>query len=157
MGKEIEKKFLVKNEGFKKNATHKLIRQGFLNKDPEIVVRIRVADDKAWLTIKGRNKGSSRDEFEYEIPKSDAVELLKLCEKPLIEKTRYYCTVKEKSWEIDVFTGENEGLILAEVELSDEMEQIEIPDWAGTEVTNDPRYYNNNLVLNPFQRWDTND
>ena len=157
MGKEIERKFLVINDDYKNGASQQFIQQGFLSTDANRVVRIRISGELAWITIKSKNAGITRAEFEYPIPKKDAVELLLLCEKPIIEKTRYKCKVGNKIWEVDNFAGENEGLVLAEVELSYENEPLKIPDWVGKEVTNDAKYYNNNLILNPFRHWKTED
>ncbi len=149
---EIEKKFLVK-EGIWRNQEGKKYRQGYLNSAKERIVRVRSVKDKGYLTIKGITVGASRMEFEYEIPRRDAEILLEICEKPLIEKIRY--TVKEGGfvWEIDEFLGENRGLIVAEVELESEDQQFPRPEWVGEEVTGDPRYFNSNLIKNPYTKW----
>jgi adenylate cyclase len=129
-------------------------RQGYLSSVNERVVRVRMAGDKAFLTIKGATLSLSRIEFDYPIPMADAAEMLdRLCERPLIEKTRYRQTVGGHIWEIDVFNGDNDGLIVAEIELSSETETFERPDWVAEEVSGDPRYFNNNLVVNPFKNW----
>ena len=148
MATEIERKFLI-TEGFSPDGEGTKYVQGYLGEGHDSVTRIRISGDKAYLTIKGRNSGISRQEFEYEIPVNEAEELLKLCRKPLIEKTRYHVKVGNHVWEVDEFHGANEGLWLAEIELSDENESFDLPDWAGKEVTGDPRYYNVNLVQKP--------
>ncbi len=155
MGKEIERKFLVKGEAWKKMAQGVMYRQGYLSTVKERVVRVRTIDDKGYLTIKGISKGISRLEFEYEIPLEDANKMLdELCERPLIEKARYKIEYSGLIWEVDEFFGDNEGLTLAEVELSDENQQIELPEWIGEEVSGDPRYFNSNLIKHPFKEWD---
>jgi CYTH domain-containing protein len=152
MATEIERKFRVK-EGTWRNEKGTEYRQGYLNSAKERIVRVRTIDDKGYLTIKGLTVGASRMEFEYEIPHQDAEILLVICEKPLIEKIRY--TVKKEGfvWEIDEFLGENRGLIVAEVELESEDQQFPRPDWVGEEVTGDPRYFNSNLITNPYSEW----
>jgi adenylate cyclase len=120
----------------------------------ERVVRVRIAGDRGSLTIKGVTTGIGRLEFEYPIPREEAAVLLdELCERPLIEKTRHREMFAGKTWEIDVFHGDNEGLVLAEIELASPAEPIELPPWAGREVSNDPRYFNNNLVAHPYKSW----
>ncbi len=114
---------------------------------------MRTINDKGYLTIKGLTVGASRLEFEYEIPRPDADQLLDICEKPLIEKTRYIVVEGEFVWEIDEFIGENEGLIVAEVELESEDQDFPRPAWVGKEVTGDPRYFNSNLIKNPYKMW----
>ncbi|MBU3917696.1 CYTH domain-containing protein [bacterium] len=154
MTKEIERKFLLKNDSWRENAVGTGFRQGYLPTRDECVVRVRIAGYNAYLTIKGRNVGISRLEFEYAIPVSEADSMLdKLCVKPIIEKTRYNVSHEGLLWEIDVFTGENEGLILAEIELNTEEQQIQLPEWIGEEVSEDPKYYNSNLVKNPYCNW----
>ena len=154
MGQEIERKFLLANDGWRENATGTVFRQGYLSTDPDRNVRVRIKGEKAFLTIKGRTEGVSRLEFEYEIPLDEAQDLLDtLCHKPLIEKTRYKVHIDGLVWEIDEFEGENRGLILAEVELESEDQAFERPSWLGREVSDDTRYYNSNLVANPFSRW----
>jgi len=153
MATEIERKFLVK-EGPWREASAKTYRQGYLSTVKERTVRVRTIDDKAYLTIKGISVGASRLEFEYEIPVEDAEELLdKLCEKPLIEKRRHKLDHGGLTWEVDVFFGDNEGLIVAEVELQSENQVFEKPDWVTEEVTHDPRYFNANLISNPYSGW----
>jgi len=154
MGKEIEKKFLIINEDWRGFAEGKKYCQGYLAAEDGKTVRVRIIGDKGFLTIKGRTIGETRLEFEYEIPLEDARELLReLCRKPLIEKTRYKIPFKGFIWEVDEFAGENRGLIFAEIELKYEGEKFSQPHWIGQEVTGDPRYYNANLVNNPFPKW----
>ena len=153
---EIERKFLVENDSFKALATAKKeIAQGYLNTNPERTVRVRISNEKAFLTIKGKGNesGMTRFEWEKEIPFEEAKSLLALCEKGVIEKTRFEIPVGNHLFEVDVFYGENKGLIVAEIELSDESEAFEKPDWIGIEVTNDERYYNAYLSKNPFKNW----
>ena len=154
MGKEIERKFLVKNESWKATAKGKRYRQGYLSTVKERTVRVRTAGDKGYMTVKGITQGSSRAEYEYEIPFADANEMIDtLCERPIIEKTRYRLPQDDIVWEIDEFEGDNCGLIVAEVELKDEHQSVTMPDWIGQEVTDDPRYFNANLVKKPFGTW----
>ncbi len=153
---EIERKFLVLNTSFKNRATAKKnISQGYLNTNPERTVRVRIANEKAFLTIKGKGNetGTTRFEWEKEIDLNEAKSLLLLCQKGVIEKTRFEIPVGKHLFEVDEFYGENEGLIIAEIELSDENEVFEKPDWLGKEVTNDERYYNAYLSKNPFKEW----
>jgi len=154
MGEEIERKFLVVGDGWRETAESEQLRQGFLSTEPERTVRVRLAGSQGSLTIKGKTIGARRQEFEYEIPGADAQRMLDtLCERPLIEKVRYTLRVGRHTWEVDVFEGENAGLVIAEIELESEDEAFEKPDWAGEEVTDDPRYFNSNLVARPFQGW----
>ena len=154
MASEIERKFLIKPDVWKPTTQGVHYRQGFLSSANERVVRVRIAGDNAFLTIKGIIQGVTRLEFEYPIPFSDAVAMLdKLCKHPLIEKTRYRQTVGRHIWEVDVFHGDNEGLAIAEIELSSETEAFERPSWIAKEVSGDPRYFNNNLAVNPFKLW----
>ncbi len=154
MGKEIERKFLVKGEEWKAAARGIVYRQGYLSSLKERVVRVRTIEDKGFLTIKGITKGVSRSEFEYEISVEDADTMLDdICEKPLIEKKRYKIPVHGLVFEVDEFFGENAGLIVAEVELTDEKQKIELPPWIGAEVSGDPRYFNSNLIKHPFTKW----
>jgi CYTH domain-containing protein len=153
MGTEIERKFLVK-EGVWREAVATRYRQGYLSTAKERTVRVRTIHDKGYLTVKGVTVGASRLEFEYEISLADAEEMLdKLCEKPLIEKNRYKLDHSRLVWEVDEFFGENEGLIIAEVELQSEDQDVDRPEWVTEEVTEDPRYYNANLIQNPYNRW----
>lgn len=155
MAKEIERKFLVngdfKSESFK--ATR--ITQGYLSSVPERTVRVRVKGDKGFITIKGigNASGASRYEWEKEIPVEDVKELLLICEPGVIDKTRYLVKAGEYTFEVDEFYGDNEGLIVAEVELPDEDAAFERPAWLGKEVTGDSRYYNSMLMKNPFKNW----
>lgn len=154
MGKEIERKFLVKGDSWRAQSHGKRYRQGYLSTVKERTVRVRTAGDKAYMTVKGLTQGASRAEYEYEIPFTDATEMLDtLCERPIIEKTRYRLPQDDIVWEIDEFEGDNRGLIVAEVELKDEHQSVRMPDWIGQEVTDDPRYFNANLVKKPFNSW----
>jgi adenylate cyclase len=154
MPKEIERKFLVKGDAWRGKSVGKRYRQGYLSTVKERTVRVRTVDDKGFITVKGLSVGAARSEYEYEIPVADANEMLdRLCERPLIEKTRYRIPVAGLVWEVDEFAGENRGLIVAEVELEREDQQVALPDWIGREVTDDPRYFNANLVAHPFSRW----
>lgn len=154
MGTEIERKFLVRGEAWRELATGTEFRQGYLPTDESCVVRVRVMGANAVLTVKGRNEGISRQEYEYPIPVADGEEMLsRLCRLPLVEKTRYVVDHDSRKWEIDEFKGENQGLIVAEVELNDESETVSLPEWIGREVSDDPRFFNVNLVVNPFSRW----
>lgn len=154
MVQEIERKFLVRNDAWRNNAKGTRVRQGFLCTEPERTVRVRVAGDRGTLTIKGKTVGVTRDEFEYPIPREHAEQLLDtLCLRPLIEKVRYVLREGAHTWEVDVFEGENDGLVVAEVELEREDEAFERPEWLGREVTGDPRYFNANLVENPYRNW----
>lgn len=155
MAQEIERKFLVggdfKSSAFK--ATR--ITQGYLSSVPERTVRVRVKGDKGYITIKGigNSTGASRFEWEKEIPVEDVKALLEICEPGVIDKTRYLVKAGEHTYEVDEFYGDNEGLTVAEVELSDENEAFDKPSWLGEEVTGDPRYYNSMLMKNPYKNW----
>jgi adenylate cyclase len=154
---EIERKFLVKSDDFKEQAfTQNRIAQGYLSSVPERTVRVRVKGERGFITIKGigQQGGMSRFEWENEIPLGEALELLKLCEKGKIEKTRFEIKSGKHTIEVDEFYGENDGLVMAEIELESEAEPFEKPDWLGEEVTNDPRYYNAYLSKNPFKYWE---
>jgi len=153
---EIERKFLVKSDIFKKEAfAQNNIAQGYLSSAPERTVRVRIKGHKGFITIKGisQSGGMSRFEWENEIPLGEAQELLKLCEKGKIEKTRYEIKVGNHVYEVDEFYGENEGLVMAEIELNSEDEAFEKPEWLGEEVTKDERYYNAYLSKNPYKDW----
>jgi adenylate cyclase len=153
---EIERKFLIVSEAFKRDALRQNhIAQGYLNTHAERTVRVRIKGEKGYLTIKGESSatGLSRFEWEKEISVEEAKQLLLLCEKGVIEKIRYEIHVGEHLFEVDEFLGENKGLIIAEVELQSETEQFEKPNWLGKEVTQDHRYYNSYLSQNPFSRW----
>ncbi|WP_298878320.1 CYTH domain-containing protein [uncultured Polaribacter sp.] len=156
MSIEIERKFLVKNNNYKKESyAKKYIKQGFLNSDKNRVVRIRIADDKAFITIKGVSNlsGTTRFEWEKEIKKGDAEDLLLLCEPTIIEKTRYLIKADNHIFEVDEFYGDNAGLTVAEIELDTENESFEKPHWLGKEVTGDVKYYNSSISKNPFKNW----
>ena len=151
---ETERKFLVISDNWQRLGTPEVVRQGYLSRDIERTVRVRIKGDKAFLTIKGRNEGAVRTEFEYAIPTDEAAVLLDtLALKPLIEKTRTKVAYAGKIWEIDRFFGENEGLVLAEVELASENETVQLPPWIGQEVTHLTRYYNSALSERPYCKW----
>jgi CYTH domain-containing protein len=155
MGKEIERKFLVDHQRW--SALIKPIgqnfRQGYLLTDPDKTIRVRTTSTKGFLTIKGKNVGATRTEFEYEIPHEEATALLDDFSSTELSKIRYEIEHSNKVWEVDVFLGYNEGLVVAEIELISEEESFEIPEWIAKEVTHDQRYYNSNLTLNPFSTW----
>jgi CYTH domain-containing protein len=153
MATEIERKFLVKGDKWKSLGVGVVYRQGYLPTAGKQTVRVRVIGDRGYLTIKGPRVSISRAEYEYAIPFKDAEEMLDtLCLRPLIEKKRYKIQYKDLIWEVDEFSGENEGLVLAEVELSNEQQTIELPDWIDREVR-DPKYFNSNLVKYPYSQW----
>ncbi len=155
MAKEIERKFLVTSGAWIPRDEGVRFQQGYLNTQKERVVRVRIEGARAKLTIKGVTTGVTRSEFEYPIPVEDATILLDhLCEKPLIDKHRHKEVHGGKTWEIDVFHGDNEGLVLAEIELTSETEPFDRPPWAAKEVSGDPRYFNSNLLKHPFKSWD---
>ncbi len=156
MALEIERKFLVTGYEWRK-AEGTVLRQGYLSTHPERTVRVRIEGDKATLDVKGITRGATRSEYEYEIPPEDAAELLRLCEPPLIEKVRRRLEHGGLVWEVDEFLGENQGLVVAEVELDREDRPFTKPPWVGEEVTHDPRFYNANLVANPFTKWQNPD
>ncbi len=154
MAKEIERKFLVHPRKWSDVGAGLIIRQGYLYASKQSSVRVRTYGDKAYVTIKGATSDITRDEYEYEIPFNDANEMLvNLCEHPPIEKMRYRIMYKGHTWEVDEFTGANQGLTVAEVELKDAKEQVELPDWIDREVSGDPRYFNSNLSIKPFSTW----
>ena len=153
MGTEIERKFLVVGNDWRAGAAGTSYIQGYLSRDVARIVRIRLAGPAAYLTIKGIVQGASRPEFEYPIPLSDAQQLMNLCLRPLVEKTRHVIKFAGKRWEVDEFHGDNRGLILAEIELSREDESIDIPPWIGQEVSGDPRYFNSYLSEHPYTQW----
>lgn len=154
MGKEIERKFLVRGDVWRSLAKGTAYRQGYLNSAKERTVRIRTIDEKAFLTIKGLTVGATRSEYEYEIPLADCNAMLDaLAEKPIIEKKRYKVPLEGLTWEVDEFFGENAGLIVAEVELESEGQAFTKPAWVGEEVTADPRYFNSNLIKHPYTKW----
>jgi CYTH domain-containing protein len=154
MGTEIERKFLVTGDGWRAGARGEQYRQGYLSTSPGRTVRVRVAGERAYLTIKGARAGLRRAEFEYEIPPDDAEALLaELCEGPIIDKVRYRVAHGGLTWEVDEFAGENAGLIVAEVELLTEDQAIALPAWVGQEVSEDYRYTNAYLSQHPYRRW----
>ena len=154
MAQEIERKYLLTGDQWKSLADGTHYRQGYLSTVKERTVRVRTVGEKAYLTIKGATVGISRLEFEYEIPADDANQLLdELCEKPIIEKHRYKISYGGLVWEVDEFHGLNEGLVIAEVELENADQAIDLPPWVGEEVSGDPRYFNANLVNNPYTNW----
>lgn len=153
MGQEIEHKFLVTSNEWRSGVKGTLYRQGYLSRDTGRTVRVRIAGDAAFLTIKSLRTGIVRDEFEYPIPLTDAHSLLELCLPPLIEKTRYEVEFGGHTWEIDEFHGANAGLIVAEIELPTEDTPFEQPSWVGLDVSEDPRYFNSRLSEHPFSTW----
>lgn len=155
MAVEIERKFLVSSDAWRDGPPGVRICQGYLSRDKERTVRVRLAGDKAFLTIKGESAGISRKEFEYPIPSEDAEALLDLCLPQLVDKIRHERQHGGHVWEVDEFLGANAGLIVAEIELSDADETFERPDWLGREVSDDPRYYNANLAERPWSEWET--
>jgi len=154
MAKEIERKFLLVGDEWRELAKGTHYRQGYLNSAKERTVRVRTIDDKGFLTIKGITTGATRVEYEYEIPHAECTAMLDdLAEKPIIEKKRYKIALGGFVWEVDEFLGVNQGLVVAEIELASEDQQFEKPSWVGEEVTGDPRYFNSNLVSNPYTSW----
>jgi len=152
MATEIERKFLVTGAQWRKaDGVHMI--QGYLNRDKERTVRVRLAGEQAFLTIKGLTKGASRAEYEYAIPVADAEQLLERCDGPVIRKVRHIVIYKGMKWEVDEFLGENAGLVVAELELESEDQPFERPGWLGCEVTGDPRFFNSNLVSHPYKIW----
>lgn len=154
MALEVERKFLVKGDGWRMLGEPVPIRQGYLSRVPERVVRVRVSGERAWLTIKGVSFGATRIEFEYEIPLQDAADMLAgFCEPPILEKRRTRIPADGVVWEVDEFLGENAGLIVAEVELAEPEQALALPEWIGAEVTGDARYFNSNLLAHPYSAW----
>lgn len=157
MSVEIERKFLVNEEQWRRaraGAHGVLLRQGYLSSHPERIVRVRIEGDAAVMTIKGRTVGATRGEWEYPIPLDDARVLLDdLCERPIIEKTRFRVPYQGMVWEVDEFHGDNAGLVVAEIELTSENQRFDMPAWAGEEVTHDSRYANANLLRHPYSKW----
>ncbi len=156
---EIEHKFLVLNDSWRSDVDKTTFyKQGYLSSTKQNSIRVRVSDKQAWINIKSAVIGTHRLEYEYEIPIPEAIEILdQLCHKPLIEKKRHFVHYKQHTWEIDEFLGENEGLVVAEIELSSLDEQYEKPSWLGIEVTHDLRYYNNSLCKKPYKKWNITD
>lgn len=154
MAKEIERKFLIDISGIESIGSGSRIKQGYISTTDNTAVRIRVSGAVAYLTLKGENQGATRPEFEYEIPIEDANEIIKeLCSGPVIDKTRYLVEHGSHTWEIDVFHGDNDGLVIAEVELESETEKVDLPKWVINEVTGEVKYYNTSLLDNPFNKW----
>lgn len=154
MAVEIERKFLVTSEAWRTGASVTPIRQGYILASPEKSVRVRTKGDLGFITVKAERQGAGTNEFEYEIPLTDANELLELaCEHPIIDKLRFERDEHGHRWEIDLFKGANSGLVVAEVELKSADESVDLPDWVGEEVTTDPKYLNANLFKNPYQNW----
>ena len=152
---EIERKFLLSSDQWKEEVSISYaLRQGYLNSAPERTVRVRTRGERGMLTIKGRGTGITRPEFEYDIPHDEALVLLALCEPSIIEKVRYEVRRGPHVWEIDVFEGDNAGLVLAEIELRAEDDIFERPDWLGQEVSGDARYFNSALARRPFGEWE---
>lgn len=152
---EIERKFLVINDSWKQQVeSESTLKQGYLSAEKEISIRVRIAKGRAQLTIKGATSGISRSEYEYEIPQQDAQEMMdNLVSGSVIDKTRYKVRCGDHLWDLDLFHGDNQGLIMAEVELVSETEAFQMPDWAGEEVSDDSRYYNANLITHPYCDW----
>jgi adenylate cyclase len=153
MGIEIERKFLVTGDGWRTGASGVPMRQGYLALGPPASVRVRIEGERALLNIKESTLGLRRDEFEYEIPVADAEELLFHCGGSVIEKQRFNVQHGGRDWEVDVFGGPNAGLVVAEVELDDENERVDLPPWVGEEVSRDPRYRNTYLSAHPYRTW----
>ena len=154
MPQEIERKLLVKDDSWREPGSGTLYRQGYLSTVPERSVRVRLIRDRGYLTVKGASSGAARAEYEYEIPGEEAREMLdNLCERPLIEKTRYRVEYQGLTWEIDEFQGSNAGLVIAEVELEEADQAVSLPDWVDKEVTGDRRYYNASLIAEPYSVW----
>jgi CYTH domain-containing protein len=153
MGIEIERKFLLRNNDWRPLGVPVHYAQGYLVADGQRTVRVRVAGKQGFLTIKGKSQGISRNEYEYEIPAAEAMEMFQLCAIPVIEKYRTRVLYEGKIWEVDEFEGPNKGLIMAEIELKSEDETFAVPPWIGQEVTGDFRYFNFYLAQNPFNNW----
>jgi adenylate cyclase len=155
MATEIERKYLVCDESWRDHVHRQVrYRQGYLANTEHCSVRVRVGGGEAYVNIKGSTVGASRLEFEYPVPLEDAqIMLRELCPETIVEKTRHFVRHGAQEWEVDVFEGDNAGLVVAEIELEDEAEAVSLPPWAGEEVTHDVRYYNSNLALTPFNRW----
>ncbi|HEY9189855.1 MAG TPA: CYTH domain-containing protein [Sulfurovum sp.] len=154
MGVEIERKFLTDETKLPTLQNGYRIKQGYIQTADHTTVRVRIRDKEAFLTIKGKSQGASRLEFEYPIPLQDAEEMLEnLCHASLIEKTRYLLEHEGHTWEVDVFEGSNQGLIVAEIELQSEEEDFSLPEWVSKEVTEDVRYFNANLIKHPYADW----
>ena len=154
MGREIERKFLVRGNAYRTLGTAEHYRQGYLRTAGPATVRVRIAGHRGLLTVKGPTQGMTRSEFEYEIPLADAEALLDgLCERPQVEKLRYRVPAGAHTWEVDEFLADNAGLVVAEIELSSEDEPFARPEWLGREVTAEPRYRNSELAVRPYRTW----
>lgn len=154
MAREIERKFLVRNDSWKSGIEGTSCCQAYLATDERVTVRARILGDAGYLTIKGRSEGAARDEFEYPIPVGDARAMIEtLSTGGVVEKVRYSVEAHGMRWDVDEFLGANAGLVLAEVELEHEGQEFALPEWAGEEVTGDVRYYNSHLAVNPFSSW----
>ncbi|RTL23566.1 MAG: CYTH domain-containing protein [Burkholderiales bacterium] len=154
MGIEIERKFLVASDAWRAGVSRSTrFSQGYLSRDPARTVRVRVAGEQAFLTIKGATLGAARAEFEYAVPVADARALLAICDGPVVEKVRSLCPYEGMTWEVDEFLGANAGLVLAEIELDAEDQPFARPPWLGAEVTGDARFVNANLAVRPFTSW----
>lgn len=154
MGLEIERKFLLANDDWRALAQQtRLLRQGYLSRDPKRVVRVRIDGEQGFLTIKGKTEGISRGEWEYPLPLAEAQQLLQLCDAPLVEKYRSKVSFGGMLWEVDEFLGANAPLIIAEIELDDEAQEFARPPWLGMEVSHDARYTNANLSHQPYAQW----
>ena len=154
MGVEIERKFLLTGDAWRTLGEPVLLRQGYLSSDPDRTVRVRIENGAGTMTIKGRSAGATRAEWEYPIPLADANELLdRLCQQPVIEKYRRRIAFGGNVWEVDEFLGANAGLVVAEIELASEDQAFDKPDWIGSEVTHDKRYFNSSLIRHPFSGW----
>ena len=154
LGKEIERKYLVNTKMFSGGDYSEVIKQAYLSSNAECAVRVRIEGGRAWLTVKGKKTGATRDEFEYAIPIGEALEMMQFASGFVIEKIRHRAMYAGMTWEIDEFLGINEGLWLAEIELADENQTFEIPPWVGREVTHDDQYYNRKLAVNPYSFWE---
>lgn len=153
MGTEIERKFLVSDPSVVEGVSGTVLRQGYLSRVAERTVRVRRAGDQAFVTVKGRNTGATRAEWEWEIPLEDAEGMLALCDGPIVDKTRHLIEFGDRTWEVDVFAGANAGLVMAEIEIESEDAEVALPPWVGREVTDDPRYYNSALSVSPVSTW----
>ena len=154
VAREIERKYLVRDDRILQGRAGAYFKQGYIPGRGRAAVRIRIKNGKGFITLKGEETGVSHSEFEYEIPLVDAEEILEqLCEKPFIEKTRYEIEHAGLVWEVDVFYGDNEGLVMAEIELEREDQEVDLPPWVGEEVSHDGRYYNASLAINPYRNW----
>ncbi len=153
MAQEIERKFLLSDANWRPGVAGEQYIQAYLCESENLVTRVRLIKDQALLTLKSNSAGMRRSEFEYSIPFADGQQLVALCTGSAIIKTRYKLTIEGKLWEVDVFDGDNSGLVVAEIELEDEAETFARPDWLGKEVTEDPKYYNKNLSARPYSDW----